>query len=220
LQRGGARVNPEAKPLLQTDTRRVMDIDGIILAAGLARRMGTNKLRLRYNGRTLLEHAVSLALKLPLASVTLVSREETLTGLYIPHRIRVVLNPEPEKGISQSLRLGLEHVSGDGFLFFQADQPLLRAATVRDLLVTADAETIIVPEHGGVPGGPVLYPAKFKDELLSLRGDAGGRAVRDRHPEACRYVSVADAGELRDIDTQEDYERLISRPGGEPYASA
>lgn len=197
-----------------------MNIDGIILAAGLAKRMGSNKLRLPHEGRPLLEHAVSLALELPLASVILVSREETVDGLNVPARVRAVINADPEKGISHSIRLGLEHATGGGYLFFQADQPLLRAETVRRVLEHAGAESIIIPEHRGVPGSPVLFPAKFRPELLSLRGDEGGRTLRDRHPEACRYVPVADAGELWDIDTRGDYERLVSRNSGNgPKAS-
>lgn len=193
-----------------SDMGRIVNIDGIILAAGLARRMGSNKLRLRYKGKSLVEHAVILALELPLASVILVSREETLAGLQVPPRVRIVYNPEPEKGISQSLRLGLELADGEGFVFFQADQPLLRADTVRSILSMADADAIIVPEHAGVPGNPVFYPAGFKAELASLHGDVGGRSVRERHPEACRYVAVPDAEELLDIDTRDDYERLVS----------
>lgn len=190
-----------------------MRIDAIILAAGLSRRMGRNKLLLPFRGKPLLLHALDLALSLPLASVILVSRQETLRGLSLPPGLRVLANPRPEEGQSSSVRLGLDAAAGDGYLFFMADQPLLDKAAVSAVLALADPGTIVVPRHAGRPGNPVFFPALFRDELLATRGDAGGRLVRTRHPEACRYAEVACPDALADIDTPEHYRRLLLRDG-------
>lgn len=186
-----------------------MHIDGIILAAGLSARMGTNKLLLPFGGKPLLQHAIDLAASLPLASISLVSREETLAGVSIPQGVRVLVNPEPARGQSGSMRLGLNGAKGEGYLFFQADQPLLDAATVLSLLGLAKADNIVLPGYRGIPGNPVYFAAKYRDELLAVQGDAGGRAVRDRHKEHCLIVELSSPAPLLDIDSPEDYARLL-----------
>ena len=186
-----------------------MNVDGIILAAGLSVRMGTNKLLLPFRGKPLLQHAIDLAASLPLASLTLVTREETLAGLSVPKGLRVAINPDPGAGQSGSMRLGLAHAQGGGYLFFQGDQPLLDAATARAVLALADAENIVLPAYGGVPGNPVYFAAAYRDALLGVHGDCGGRAVRDRYKERCRVVEVPGPAPLLDIDTPEQYKSLL-----------
>ncbi len=188
-----------------------MKIDGIILAAGLSRRMGENKLLLPFLGKPLLRHVLDLALLLPLASVVLVTTKETAARVHIPSEVRLVHNPCPEQGQSLSIRLALQHSDADGYLFFPADQPLLDADTAMAVLAQANPRCIVVPAHGGVPGSPAFFPAGFKEELMALRGDAGGRGVRERHPEACLYAEVGNASVLRDIDTPEQYRHLLSQ---------
>ncbi len=192
-----------------------MKIHGIISAAGFARRMGANKLLLPFKGKALARHVIDLALSLPLASVVLVSTEETARGLDIPPGVRLVINAQPEAGQSLSMRLGLLAVKeterpGEegGRLFFAADQPLLDAAAVLAVLAEADSEHIIAPAHAGRPGNPVFFPAKFDEELLAVRGDTGGRAVRERHPESLRLVEVQEEA-LRDVDEPEHYALLL-----------
>lgn len=187
-----------------------MNIDAIILAAGLSTRMGCNKLLLPYKGKAILQHTIDLVAALPFHSYTLVSREETLAGLRLPAKFRALLNPAPESGQSSSMRLGLAQAGGDGFIFFQGDQPLLDEATVRSVLALADENSIVVPRHGAVPGNPVFFPGKLKAELMAVEGDRGGRSVRDRHAGICKYVDVPSPAPMWDVDTREKYEILLS----------
>lgn len=186
-----------------------MRIDGIILAAGLSTRMGENKLRLPFRGKPLLQHTIDLVAGLALSSVILVSREPTIAGMRIPDSFHVVFNFDPSGGQSASMRLGLVSACGEGFLFFQGDQPLLDRPTVDSILGQADHESIVVPMHDGIPGNPVFFPACYKDELMAVEGDRGGRSVRDRHPEACRHVNVARPEPLWDVDTPDQYAMLV-----------
>lgn len=187
-----------------------MRTDAIILAAGLSRRMGDNKLLLPYKGKALLQHAVDLVAALPVHSRCLVSRAETLAGVRVPEDFRVVVNHAPELGQALSLRLGLEAAEGEGFLFFQGDQPLLDADTVLSLLALARPDRIVLPRHAGVPGNPVFFPAGLKAELLAVEGDRGGREVRDRHAAACVYLETPSPAPLWDVDTPEKYRDLLT----------
>lgn len=186
-----------------------MRIDGIILAAGLSTRMGENKLRLPFRGKPMLQHTIDLVAGLPLSSVILVTQEHTIAGMRIPDSFHVVLNSHPAQGQSLSMRLGLAPACGEGFLFFQGDQPLLDLPTVNAILSQANHEAIIVPVHAGVPGNPVFFAARYKDELMAVKGDRGGRIVRDRHPEACRLVRISRPEPLWDVDTRDHYAMLV-----------
>lgn len=186
-----------------------VNIDCIILAAGLSTRMQANKLLLPFRGKPILQHTIDLASSLAFSSFTLVSREETLAGVQVPEKFTVIVNRTPELGQSVSMRRGLKNARGEGFMFFQGDQPLLDEATVTAVINMADAESIVVPRHAGKPGNPVFFPAKFKNELMAVRGDHGGRGVRDSHSEACRYVEVSGPEPMWDVDTKEKYEILL-----------
>ena len=189
----------------------MMHINGIILAAGLSSRMGENKLRLPFRGKPILRHVIDLAAALPLASVILVSREETVADMRLPDNVELVINPDPAQGQSSSLRLGLARADGDGYLFFQGDQPLLDAATVGRVLALADCDSIVIPTHAGVPGNPVFFPANCREALMAVIGDRGGRAVREARPNACRYVEIPAPEPLLDVDTPEQYAALAAR---------
>lgn len=186
-----------------------MKTDAIIQAAGLSNRMGRNKLRLPYRDKPILQHTIDLVESLPFASVHLVTRQETIAGMQVPEHFHVIFNLEPERGQSSSMKLGLASAAGDGYLFFQADQPLLDRATVMAVLVEAGPDRIVVPEYAGVPGNPVFFAARFKEELMAVTGDQGGRSVRDAHPECCHRVLVDSPGPLWDVDTQEKYHVLL-----------
>ena len=59
----------------------------------------------------------------------------------------------------------------------------------------------------GKRGNPVLFDRAVFPDLMSLQGDAGGRQVFSRYPIA--NVLWNDPRLLLDVDTLEDYERLL-----------
>ncbi len=80
-----------------------------------------------------------------------------------------------------------------------ADQPWLTEKSVERLLtVEGECASLCWEDH---PGNPTLFSASLVPELLSLTGDAGGRAVLRRH--CCVFVPAYSARELKDIDVLE-----------------
>jgi len=208
-------------------------ISAIMLAAGLSARMGgRDKLLLEYMGKTLLQRAVELLDSLPVSEKILVTTGARLKHICdlpclavpgvtagetaarapgAPPAIRVVINPAPETGQSKSLRLGLGAASGEWFLFLTGDQPLLTPGHIQPMLELAErnADKIIFPSINGKPCSPSLFAASFRDELLSLTGDTGGRAVRDKSPQAClAFVAEYPEGFI-DIDDEAGYLTLL-----------
>ncbi len=159
-----------------------MKISAIMLAAGLSRRMGRDKLLLPLGGETILSRAVNLLLGLPVYERILVTSAERLKTLELPGEIVPVINPSPERGQSESVKLGVAAATGDMYMFLAADQPGLTPAGLQFLLDAAEAspDKIIFP---AVRGGPVME--KYPDEVLL--------------PEAANPDAFAD------IDTENDY---------------
>ncbi len=186
-----------------------MRISAILLASGLSRRMGRDKLLLPFAGESLLGRAVALLAALPVDERLLVTTRARLEGLDLPPGINVILNPRPELGQSESLRLGVAAADSDGYLFLAGDQPLLTPEALAPLLDAwrQNPDRILYPIIGTAPAMPALFPARFRGELLAVRGDIGGRAVRAAHPEACAPFRPACPSLFADIDSEEEYRK-------------
>ncbi|NIP81486.1 MAG: NTP transferase domain-containing protein, partial [Gemmatimonadetes bacterium] len=65
---------------------------------------------------------------------------------------------------------------------------------------------ICVPVVEGTRGNPVLWGARYFEELQRLEGDVGGRPLLVEHAGDVHEVGVAGDGVLRDIDTPEALE--------------
>jgi molybdenum cofactor cytidylyltransferase len=188
-------------------------ISAILLAAGLSRRMGEDKLFLPYKGKTLLQQAVDLLSDLPVYEKIVVTTVARLERIALSPAIKAVINPQPEAGQSESLKLGIAAASGDLFFFMTADQPRLTATDLLPLLESArnNENKIIYPIINGDPYTPSLFSARFRMELLALTGDTGGRPVRMAHPEAHLTIAPEHPENFLDVDSAEDYETLWTR---------
>lgn len=194
---------------------RAQSVTAILMAAGFSRRMGEDKLLLPFRGGTLISLALELVASIPFGQRLLVTTPARLELLTPPPGVDVVLNRNPGAGQSESVRLGVEAASGEAYMFFTADQPLLNIESVEWLLSHADDEHIVFPVVEGSPRSPTIFAARFRAELLAARGDRGGRNVRESHPDAVLRLPAKDALPFLDIDSREDYDALL-REYGEP----
>ncbi|MBQ5986469.1 MAG: nucleotidyltransferase family protein [Clostridia bacterium] len=182
----------------------------VLLAAGNSRRFGGDKLQTPIDGVPMLLHALRLYTEEPLqerfCARILVTQQSRKSLAEEAERLgyTVVWNDAPEDGISRSIRLGTEAAKRsdpDGVLYSVADQPYLKADTVRRILDTfAVTNTqIVAPSFEGKRGNPVVFPKTFLPDLCALSGDVGGNVIIKRHPE-CLHIVAATERELMDID--------------------
>lgn len=181
----------------------------IYLASGSSRRFGSNKLLHPLDGKPMYLHGLltlqKVAKKSPDCELLLVSRYEEIRNTAKSLGIPAVDSPDSEKGISHTIRAGIEAlgpVSEEDFLLFAvADQPYLSQESVENLLAQAVPGTIGATLcWGDRPGNPNLFSAKLIPELLALEGDTGGRSVLRKHK--ITSVQANSARDLEDIDTQ------------------
>lgn len=188
-----------------------MKLSVIVLASGFSRRMGSqNKLFLPLGASDFLSHTLQLALALDCDQRIVVINAEDAAQAVIPPEFQVIINHAPEQGQAHSVVLGTKAALGDAYLFLPIDQPALTVACLQPLLVKADTNRIVYPVVSGKPVNPILFGSLFRQQLLALTGDHGGRIIRNQYPEAQVAVkSQADCFE--DIDTMAQYQRFITK---------
>lgn len=186
-------------------------INAIILASGFSRRFGENKLLVEFQGKTLVEHIMDKVLACNFNSISIVAKDREVLDLADKRGINTLLNQNSHLGQSESIKIGLKRsLSADGLMFFVADQPLLDIETIKLLIneFKNNKENIIVPTFNGKKGNPVIFPVKFKDDLLKTEGDTGGRNVIKKHISSVNFVELKDENALKDIDIREDYKKI------------
>ena len=203
-------------------------ISGVILAAGLSRRMGRPKLALPLGGKPLLQYALDAAAKSRLDEIVLVvaaPEPALLAALELPSRppLHVAVNPEPSAGQAGSLRCGLAAANprARAAAVLLGDQPGLTSPAINRIVEAfTHAETPAVrPVYSGsrgedIPGHPVLVANTLWPEVESLRGDEGLRGLFSRQPDWLTTIPTPGPPPA-DIDTWDDYRRAEdARPPG------
>jgi len=187
-------------------------VGAILLAAGLSRRMGTCKQLLPLGGRTVMARCLESLVAGGADEVIVVvgPQGEAVAEEALRHPVRIVRTTDPRGDMACSARTGRAALSPDvgGVLIAPCDHPLVAPATVAELIEAhrRDPGAIIIPCHAGRRGHPTCFPRGILDEL----GDTG--TLRDlvrRDPARLYHMETADQGVVLDMDTPEDYQRMV-----------
>ena len=187
-------------------------LNAIIMASGFSNRMGSNKLLLTYKNKTLIEHILDKVIDCGFQDIILVARNKEILNMGNIRGIKGIYNEKAEAGQSESIKLGIiNSKDADGYAFFTGDQPLMDIATIKCLMncFYEKTDSIIVPIFKEQRGTPVIFPKRFKEELLNLKGDTGGRQIIGKYMDSATFEEVSEEFLLYDVDTEEDYKKLI-----------
>lgn len=187
---------------------------GVILAAGSSTRIGSPKQLLKLKGKYLIERVLDAALDSKLETIFLVLGHEfqkiqqALGPKIRDPRLELLVNYQYQKGLSKSLRCGLERVKDTypSVMFLLGDQPLIHSKMIDHLLEAfwlGDQE-ICVPIHQGRRGNPVIFSRKIYPELEKLEGDKGARDLIQAQIDRVLFVEMKEPLLFFDIDTEED----------------
>lgn len=178
---------------------------GIVLAAGTSSRFGAdNKLLAGYSGKTMVRSVVEAALATDLDPVVVVTGHdadnvrEALGGLDVVF----AHNGEFATGQAGSLKTGIAAVpqSCAGAMILLADMPGVNAEIINHLLDEFAGEAcIVVPQHQGMRGNPVILGRENFAGLEETCGDKGARELLTG--DNVRMVDVDSEAVLRDFDT-------------------
>jgi CTP:molybdopterin cytidylyltransferase MocA len=196
----------------------------LVLAAGGARRFGSDKLAADLAGRALLEHVLEVVRCVPLdpclvvvastgAAAAIVERfaATTTTG---GAGVQALVNAESRRGLATSVRTGLEELSREvhgevqEVVVLLGDQPGIDPQAVAALVAASRAEDMPVrARYADGPGHPVVLPRRswpiVIDRLDAAAGTAQDEGVR----------AFAEVIGLRDVDVPGPSPRDVDVPG-------
>ncbi|HEY3310003.1 MAG TPA: selenium cofactor biosynthesis protein YqeC [Anaerolineales bacterium] len=188
-------------------------IAGVILAGGGSSRFGQPKQLLDYHGKTFVRSVAETALRAGLEPLVLVSgsNAEAVSAAVAGLPLIIAHNPQWQAGQSTSLKTGLSRLPSNtgGAIFLLADQPQVSAELLRALVErhSQDLVPILAPYVFDQRANPLLFDQITFPDLQAVTGDMGGRAIFSKF--SPRYLNWYDRRLLLDVDTPEDYRRLI-----------
>lgn len=188
-------------------------VAGVILAAGGSQRLGSPKPLLEWWGESFIRRVARTALQAGLSPVVIVAGEtaDQVTQAVSALPVRVVFNPSWQSGQSASIHLGIKALptATGAAIFLLVDQPQIPAALLRALVEehAAGLPPVLAPLADGQRANPVVFDRVTFPDLLKITGDQGGRAIFKIFSPA--YLPWHDERILLDVDTPEDYQRLL-----------
>jgi CTP:molybdopterin cytidylyltransferase MocA/SAM-dependent methyltransferase len=189
----------------------------VVLAAGSGSRFGGGKLLAELEGRPVLQHVLDRVAAAGLTDVVVVLGEDAdaLERAVVWRAERRVRNPDPPRGLSSSLRVGIQALddAAEAALIVLGDQPMVPVEAIRAVLSAGpdDARPIVVPVYPSDGGrNPVLLGRAAFRLAAEATGDRGLGPIIAAHPELVREVPVsADVGQNPDVDTRADLVALL-----------
>lgn len=187
----------------------------VLLAAGSSNRMGQPKQLLEYRGQTMIERSVEVALSTGIRPLVVVlgANADRIAPLINGKGLHIVRNADWPLGMSTSLKMGMEKAlelepALEAILFLVVDQPYVTTQLLLEIAAKYRLEKtrIVAARYNEQPGVPALLDRSLFEELQSLTGDKGARALFKKYKQNLLTVSFPD-GHF-DLDTPSDYEQL------------
>jgi molybdenum cofactor cytidylyltransferase len=199
-------------------------VPAVVLAAGKSSRMGRAKATLPLaEGGTFLTRIIRTLRDAAVEDVVVVighDPEPILRSLE-PSGLtfRLVMNTEYESGQLSSVLAGLRAIDRPGvtaMLVTLVDVPLTSASTVRAVLERhrATRAPIVRPVDRSRHGHPVLIDRVLFPLVRSADPTRGMKPIVRAHASAAGDVEIEDEGAFIDVDTPEEYQRLVGGAAG------
>jgi molybdenum cofactor cytidylyltransferase len=197
-------------------------ICAIVLAAGMSRRMGVQKLLLPFEGKTVIEHIVAELLCSTVDHVlVVVGYQNKYVAEKLPRQsITIVTNPNYRNGMLSSVRCGIQALPQEcsAVMLALGDQPAISTELV-DEMVQSFVKTdrgIVVPYCQQRRGHPLMFSMKYQNEIMTNFDKVGLRGLLHTHPEDVFELDISNSSVLSDMDFPEDYRREVGQLDEEP----
>ncbi|MDW7670027.1 MAG: nucleotidyltransferase family protein [Bacillota bacterium] len=186
-------------------------IIGIILASGFSKRFGKNdKLLSKIEGKTIIEMVCNNIVESNLDEIILVYKNEKINKLIKHKEITKIRNYDASKGMSESLKIGVKNSNSltKGYMFLMGDQPFIDKDIINVLINEFKKHKgIILPVFNKKKSSPTIFSVKYKNELMNLEGDTGGRNLIKKYNKDVFEVYFKNNYNI-DIDKVDDLETI------------
>lgn len=173
--------------------------------------MGAPKALLPLNGRTFLECILQSIARSRIDRTVVVVGHHRAAIESALQLSNTVYNPDYEHGMGTSVQAGIRALPPQvlAAVIFLVDHPVVDPSTIESLLDALPPGRIAIPTYGGRRGHPAAFSREVFPEILALGFDKGLNAVVRRDPARVTEVPVDDPGVLWDVDTPEQFEKLL-----------
>jgi molybdenum cofactor cytidylyltransferase len=180
----------------------------IVPAAGKAERFGSPKLVADLKGEPLIDHTLLSLFDGGVARVVVVTgpgSDLSMSRRLKDSRVKVVVNPDPSRGMLSSIQVGLATTGGDPILFLPADMPFVMSATVAEIInACVRRQRLIIPVHQDRNGHPIAIPNALRRAVLVAPPTSTLKDALAPFRPMGDELAVGDPGILRDVDAKED----------------
>ncbi|MGE5843348.1 MAG: nucleotidyltransferase family protein [Syntrophaceae bacterium] len=189
-------------------------VSAILLAAGRSQRMGAPKPLLPIRGRPAVVRCLECLRDSQVPDIVVVVNPEggAIAEAAGEFPVRVAVNELPGSDMAESVKAGLSLVDRDatGVLVCLCDHPLVSPETIA-AMASAHSRmpgAIVIPAWRGRRGHPTLFPRLLLEGLETF---ATLRDIIGHHDSEISILDVNDEGVVLDMDTPEDYQRILDR---------
>lgn len=182
---------------------------GIILAGGSSSRAKLNKLLLDVEGQPLICRTVQTMRPFVDHIIAVTGKyHKELQPVLAKEDIEIAYNASHEKGMFSSIQTGLNMVHDEDILLIPGDIPNVSKKTYEKLLM-AKGE-IRIPTYLGKEGHPLYLSRRLVNEARKEPLESNMRLFLNKHEDEKIRVEVDDPFVCFDVDTNEDYQKLLS----------
>ncbi len=194
-------------------------ISAILLAAGESSRMnGDFKPLMKWGTRSIISQCIDNLKRSRVDEIVVVlgHRQSEVRSRLAGAGVQFAINEDFRRGMISSIQTGLPLISprSDGVMICLVDQPMVGPDVINPLVISfGDYEKkISVPTFHGKHGHPIIVSREYETEIMKLSDDNpdGFKALLNNHRSEIQEVSVDSDSILQDIDTFEDYQRLVA----------
>lgn len=188
----------------------------LILAAGSSSRMGKIKQLLPWQDSTLLEYIIKIS-KLSKACdviVVLGSNARLIKETIKATEVVLLENTNWRGGLGTSISCGIDYLlndnkESDAVLILLADQVLMDIEHINKIidLYSSGEGNLIGTRYEDKIGVPALFERIYFPDLLELDGDRGAQLFLQSLGD--KVLGLSPGGKAFDVDTLEDYKRLL-----------
>ena len=189
-------------------------ISAVVLAAGLSKRMGHQKMLLPWGNTTVIENVTRTLIDSGIDDIHIVvgGLQKELKKILREYQLEYVINKDYRNGeMLTSVKHGIESLqtNTEAALIVLGDQPQIESSIVQAILnrFKSSHNPIIVPSYKMKRGHPLLISRQLWKALLMLSPPMTLRDFLNENNKIIDYLIVNNNSVIQDLDTPEDYLR-------------